>query len=394
MSKNNVLDSTLVGQAADLTQHEIQALKMRFNLADAHTHQSQSETQRAIVAQLPDLWYQAENGLQSDYERRFVEAFFRLHGQKTALTSKKTMLSYAASISTMVAAMYLKQQRMSVTLIEPCFDNLHDVLANMGVPLYPIDEAMFADVDGIYDNLHRHVKTDALFLVDPNNPTGSSLLRHGRRGFEEVVRFCRDHRKLLLIDFCFAAFTLFSDAARFDVYELLENSGVSYLAIEDTGKTWPVQDAKCAMLTPSDDIYPAVYDLHTSVLLNVSPFVLNMLRCYVEDSAKDRMASVLDLLETNRATAEKTLLGSALEYQPPFSRVSVAWFRLTHPTLTASELQRESAKDNVYILPGTFFYWSQPSRGEQFVRVALARDPAMFTTAMHKLRARLDRYAR
>jgi len=387
-----VSEDMLPDRAADLTQHEIQALKMELNLADAHTHQSQSGGQQAIVASLPALWYEAERGTQAEYERRFLEAFFRLHGQPTALAKDRTLLSYAASISTIAAAMYLSQHRMSVTLIEPCFDNLHDVLANAGVPLYPISESAFDDVEEIYATLRRTVKTDALFLVDPNNPTGSTLLRHGRRGFQEVIRFCRDHSKILLIDFCFAAFTLFDGPlSRFDVYEMLEDSGVSYLAIEDTGKTWPVQDAKCAMLTASADLFPEVYDVHTSVLLNVSPFVLNMLRCYVEDSEKDRMASVRDLLDRNRAAAVRALDGSLLHYQPAAAKVSVAWFRIEHPTLSATELQRESAKDGVYLLPGTFFYWSQPSRGEAFVRIALARDPQMFEQAMSRLRASLDR---
>ncbi len=385
--------NTLIDRAADLTQHEIQALTMEFNLADAHTHQAQSPGQRKIVDRLPKLWYEAERGKQAEFEQRFTDAFFRLHRQPTALAKNKTMLSYAASISTMVAAMYLKNQRMSVTLIEPCFDNLHDVLANMGVPLYPIDESHFADADRVYDNLRAHVKTDALFLVDPNNPTGSSLLRHGRKGFEEVVRFCRDHNKFLLVDFCFAAFTLQDpQAARFDVYEMLEDSGISYLAIEDTGKTWPVQDAKCAMLTPSDDIRHDVYNLHTSVLLNVSPFVLNMLSHYIEDSIEDRMASVTTLLDRNREAAVAALDGSILTYQQPFAKVSVAWFEINHPVVTATELQRESAKSDIYLLPGKFFYWSQPSKGERFVRIALARDPEMFATAMAKLRAGLDSY--
>ncbi len=384
----------LVDNLADLTQHEIQALKMEFNLADAHTHQRQSVSQQRIVAQLPDLWYEAESGRQAEYEDRFIEAFFRLHGQATALAKRKTMLSYAASISTMVAAMYLKQQRMAVTLIEPCFDNLHDVLHNIGVPLYPIGEDVFADVDHIYDNLRRHVRTDALFLVDPNNPTGFSLLQHGRRGFEEVVRFCRDHDKLLLIDFCFASFTLFDDQlVRFDIYELLEDSGVSYLAIEDTGKTWPVQDAKCALLTSSADLWADVYNIHTSVLLNVSPFVLNMLRRYVEESINDRMASVRELLDQNRETVKRVLDGSILEYQEPVVKVSVAWFRLNHPMLTASELQRAVAKRGVYVLPGKYFHWSQPSKGESFVRIALARDPKMFRRAMSELRQELDLHA-
>lgn len=379
----------------DLTQHEIQALRTRFNLADAHTHQRQSAAQRTIVDRLPALWYEAEEGLQSTYERRFTEAFFRLHRQPTALARDKTLLSYAASISTMVAGMYLKRRRMSVTLVEPCFDNLYDVLGNMGVPLYPLDEEALHDPDRIYAELKRRVRTDALFLVDPNNPTGFTLLQYGRKGFEEVVRFCKDHDKLLVFDFCFASFTLFDpELARFDVYELLEESGVSYLAIEDTGKTWPVQDAKCAMITASDDIREDVYNLHTSVLLNVSPFVLNMLTQYVEESERDSLASVREVLTANREAIRKALAGTFLQYQDPVADVSVAWARINHPEMTATELQRVLGAAEVYVLPGRFFYWSQPDKGESYVRFALAREPQVFADAMVRMREVLERHGR
>ncbi|WP_327302769.1 pyridoxal phosphate-dependent aminotransferase [Streptomyces sp. NBC_01298] len=381
-------------QLLDLTQHEIQALRTRFNLADAHTHQQQSDSQREIVARLPELWYEAERGLQATAEERFIEAFFTLHRQDTALAKNKTLLSYAASISTMVAGMYLKRQRKSVTLVEPCFDNLYDVLNNMGVPMYPIEESALHDPDRIYSELKRLVRTDALFLVDPNNPTGFTLLQHGRKGFEEVVRFCKDHNKLLVIDFCFASFTLYDEKlARFDVYELLESSGISYLAIEDTGKTWPVQDAKAAMITASDDIREDVYNLHTSVLLNVSPFVLTMLTQYVRDSTRDQLGSVREVLTQNREAIRKAIDGTILEYQEPVAGVSVAWARINHPELTATELQRLLAEAEVYVLPGRFFYWSQPDRGEAFVRFALARDPQVFSDAMARMREVLDRHA-
>ncbi|GGY14537.1 aminotransferase class I/II-fold pyridoxal phosphate-dependent enzyme [Streptomyces xanthochromogenes] len=379
----------------DLTQHEIQALRTRFNLADAHTHQRQSAAQREIVARLPELWYEAEEGLQATYEQRFTEAFFRLHRQPTALAKNKTLLSYAASISTMVAGMYLKQHRKSVTLVEPCFDNLYDVLANMGVPLYPIEESALHDPDRIYAELKRNVRTDALFLVDPNNPTGFTLLQYGRKGFEEVVRFCKDHNKLLIIDFCFASFTLFDpDLARFDIYELLESSGVSYLAIEDTGKTWPVQDAKCAMITASDDIREDVYNLHTSVLLNVSPFVLNMLTQYIEEADQNHLASVREVLTLNRESIRKALDGTILEYQEPVAPVSVAWAKINHPEMTASELQQILSKEEVYILPGRFFYWSQPDKGEAYARFALAREPRLFAEAMVRMREVVERHGR
>src|SRR5919112_4723602 len=134
---------TPVAGPVDLTQHEILGLTQAFNLSDAHTHQLQSDTQRVIVEKLPELWYSAEDSLQVDSERAFVEAFFRLHNQPTAVETGRALLSYAASISTLIAGMYLKQRRLSVTLIEPCFDNLHDVLHNVGVPLMPIDQRCF-----------------------------------------------------------------------------------------------------------------------------------------------------------------------------------------------------------------------------------------------------------
>ncbi len=382
-----------VSRLIDLTQHEIQALKTKFNLADAHTHQGQSSSQRKILSCLPDLWYEAEQSSQATLEQRFIDVFFRLHKQPTALAKGKTLLSYAASISTLITAMYLKQRQMTVTLIEPCFDNLPDVLKNVGIELSPIAENVLADPETIYANLKRAVHTDVLFLVDPNNPTGFSLLKHGSKGFEEVIRFCKDHHKLLVIDLCFVSFALYDENhGRFDLYELLEEAAVSYIAIEDTGKTWPVQDAKCAMITTSDDIWKEVYDIHTSVLLNVSPFILNMLASYVEDSIRDGFASVRDVLTRNCELAREALDNSILEYQEPIVKVSVAWFKIKPVHLSANNLHRALIEQDIYVLPGTYFYWSDPRKGERFIRIALARDWKMFAAAVEKLREIVDRY--
>ncbi|CAL9326152.1 pyridoxal phosphate-dependent aminotransferase [Streptomyces sp. SudanB182_2057] len=380
-------------QLLDLTQHEIQALQTRHNLADAHTHQEQSPTQRDIVANLPELWYEAEKSRQIDLENQFKEAFFRLHGQDS-VRRDTTMLSYAASISTLVAGMYLSRNGISVSLIEPCFDNLPDVLKNVGVSPRPIPESVLHDADRIYDELVRHVKTDALFLVDPNNPTGFTLLQHGRKGFEEVVRYCVDHDKLFVVDLCFAAFALADPRfGRFDLYKLLDESGVRYIALEDTGKTWPLQDAKCAMLTCSAGLYEEVYNIHTSVLLDVSPFILNFLTRYVEDSIADNMKSIRDVVTTNRETAQKVLAGSLLEHIDPAVNVSVAWFRITDENLKATDLQRKLTEHDVYVLPGTYFFWHTPEKGERYVRMALARDAAEFEEAVLTLREVVDSLA-
>lgn len=375
-----------IKEFVDLTQHEIEALRTRYNLADAHTHQRQSESQEKIVSSLPELWYEAENNRQADLEKQFLDAFFRLHKQPTAAAMAKTMLSYSASVSTMVAGMYLRQRAMSVSLVTPCFDNLVDLLKHMRVDLHSFPEESLHDTDQIYERLST-VTTDAIYLVDPNNPTGFTLLKDGKRGFAEVIRFCKDTGKILIMDFCFASFVLCSDGLdRIDIYRMLEESGVTYLAIEDTGKTWPVQDAKCAMLTASEDIRQDVYNIHTAVLLNVSPFVLNFLTRYVEDSIADGFASVSDLISTNRAVAREMLADTMLEYVEPVVETSVAWFRIRKEDVTASQLQERLFENEIYVLPGTFFYWDEPARGERYVRIALARRTEEFADAMTAMR--------
>jgi aspartate/methionine/tyrosine aminotransferase len=381
------------GGYADITQHEIDALTRRHNLADAHTHQRQSPTQRRIVESLPRLWYEAEEQLQRDLEQRFTTAFFTLHRQPTALTTGRPLLSYAASISTVVVATYLMQRRMSVSLIEPCFDNLHDLLRNQGVPLRPLREELLADVDRIYDNLCKEVTTDALFLVDPNNPTGFTLLTEGRPAFEEVIRFCVDRGKLLIIDRCFASFALMDAGSKtFDIYELLESSGVSYLVVEDTGKTWPLQDAKCAILMSSQDIYQTIYDIHTSVLLNVSPFTLNMLTQYLLDSIRDGFASVRNVINMNRAELQNALSEAPIRICKPRVGVSVAWLDISALGLDATTFQRRLLAREVYVLPGTFFFWSDHRQGDSFVRVALAREPDRFKLAVRQLALEVQRH--
>ena len=179
----------------------------------------------------------------------------------------------------------------------------------------------------------------------------------------------------------------------FDIYQELEESGVSYIAIEDTGKTWPLQDAKVAMLKTSRDLRDEIYPIYTSYLLNVSPFVLSIVREYVEDSEQDNFASVRNLLKRNRVIAKDVLAGSILQFQEPKSPVSVAWFKITDSRISATELQKAIRKAGTYVLPGTYFFWSDPQKGEQYIRIALARDTDMFEPAIRRFRAAADQFA-
>lgn len=377
----------------DITQHEIEALKFEYNLADAHTHQSQSPSQKKIVERLPELWFEAEKTKQYDMEQKFIKTFFRVQGQYKALEPNNALLVYAASIAMVITANYLLKKKISIALMEPCFDNIHDILKHMQIKMEPLKEEWFYDENRIYENLEKNVKADSLFIIDPNNPTGFTLFAKTKKSYQELLRFAKNKNKLLIFDFCFASFMLPDvNLDVFDLYELLEESSVSYVAIEDTGKTWPLQDTKAALIKCSQDIYPEIYNIHTSYLLNVSPFILNLLTEYILDSEKDNFASVYDLLSKNREIAKKELLESLLELQEPKAKVSVAWFKIKNPKITATELQKTILAEGVYVLPGTYFFWSDHKKGEQYIRIALARNTEMFKSAIKLVRSALDKY--
>lgn len=202
MQPTAIIDS----QKKDITQHEIHALKTTYNLADAHTHQSQSPSQRRIVENLPNLWYSAENQTQYASEQEYIETFYRFHGQHTALERREEIyLVYAASIAMHITATYMNQRKMRAGLIEPCFDNLHDLMKHMQIPMSPLGEHLFSETSAVYRNLEKHAaELDAIVLVDPNNPTGFSIFADGAATFKEIVRYCVDHKKLLVLDLCFA----------------------------------------------------------------------------------------------------------------------------------------------------------------------------------------------
>ncbi len=377
----------------DITQHEVEALKHDYNMSDAHTHQSQSPTQRKIVERLPELWYDSENRRQYDIEQDFLQSFFRVQGRPWAMKNNNAMIVYAASIAMAITGNYLLRKKMTVGLIHPCFDNLVDLLKNMEVPLSPIEEEWLYDSETLYSNLEQNVTSDAIFLVDPNNPSGFSLYGKSRASWQELIRFAKENDKLLIFDFCFAAFMLNDTGIEtFDVYEMLETSGVSYIAMEDTGKTWPLQDAKAAILKTSADIYDDVYNIFTAYLLNVSPFVLNVVTQYICDSEQDKFASVHGLLRRNRAIAEGILKGSILEPITPMVNVSVMWCRIKSPAIKATELKTYLTQFGIHVLPGTYFFWHEPERGESYIRLALARNTEIFEPAIRSLRDAVDQY--
>jgi DNA-binding transcriptional MocR family regulator len=134
-------------------------------------------------------------------------------------------------------------------------------------------------------------------------------------------------------------------------------------------------------------MYADMYRLHDDLLQSVSPFHLRVLTEFIEDSSKNGiersiMPSVLQNRSMLRSTLSDTEFEFATELQSP---VSVDWL-LLRDGLDCEDFVHEAIQEGVHVLPGTNFFWNQPERGRNFVRVALARDPQLMLEGAQLLR--------
>lgn len=365
---------------SNLTQYERESLGRAFNLADGHARQYQDDAQLEICRRLPDLYRAGERISQLDLERDFQAAFYALAGQSSATGHPHTLLCTSASLATDLVATFLGRAGLSVGLVQPCFDNLSAIMRRRRVGMMPL-----AETDFLAPEPGRPV-TDALFVALPNNPTGFVL---DRAAFTGLASRCADRGQILILDW---TFRFFSALDQWDQYSILDDCGVSYLCVEDTGKTWPSLDLKCSILAASADLFPHVSDVHNDVLLNVSPFALLLLLEYLRDSRRRGLdASVRRPVLANRRRLRGALRQSVLTPVAGQADVSVEWVRIDSPEIESTDVVELLAGAGIGILPGDQFFWADSRRGRKYVRFALARDPATFDAVCHRIEGLIAR---
>lgn len=365
---------------ANLTQYERVSLGQTFNLADGHARQYQDDAQEEIRERLPEIYRASERVAQFDAERDFQAAFYTLAGQGSAIAHPNTLLCTSASLATDLVATYLSLAGRTVSLIQPCFDNLAAILSRRRVKTIPLAEPdltpprLTATLDA--------TDADVVFLTLPNNPTGFIM---DRNGFANLAALCAQRDKTLILDW---TFRFYSRLDEWDQYEILERSEVSYICIEDTGKTWPTLDLKCSTLAASADMHRNLLEVHNDVLLNVSPFVLLLLKEYILDSQRRGLdASIRRPVALNRTELRGALHQSVLVPVAGDADVSVEWVRIDAPGTESDDVVALLAGIGIGILPGNHFFWNDPALGSRYVRVALARDPATFALVCSHIRS-------
>jgi aspartate/methionine/tyrosine aminotransferase len=360
----------------NLTGFEIDSLAQSYNLADGHAFRRWFAAEEAIIDRSPQLFKDNNRRMQAEIERQYIRDFSCLAGQTCDEGALGYLMCFTASMAFEIVANYLRLHRFSLALIEPCFDNLADIFRRHHIPLRPVPDVLLEASGNALEAALSAIDPDAICLVTPNNPTGMTLSEANLRN---LLHFCKVRKKLLILDNCFRAYLPRNWV--FDQYQLVLKAGVDAVLVEDTGKTWPTSEIKAPFfaVSRSGGLFDRIYAIYTDFLLHVSPVGIKLMHEFIRLSQQDDMASIHDVVRVNRRALCDNLEGTFLTpCEHSFS--SVSWLRIDN-ALSGLELKQVLDEHGVFVLPGNHFFWHDPRKGEQFIRVALARDADMFLKA-------------
>ena len=358
-------------QHKTLTDYEQIGLSTKANLADGHAYQGLSRSQEDIVTRLGELWAYSEAQLIPESERRYVERYAELIRSDHLPAVSTHMILPTASNSIDLVAAYLKLNHSRVLLTHPTFDNLALILRRRGVDLRPVSEPQTTGDD----LTSRLADADVLFLVNPNNPTGTNLTE---QQFDEIVRACLTQDVTLVID---ASFRLFYPQT-WDSYRTLRESGVSFIVFEDTGKVFPTQDMKASLLSCSADHREGLREIYNEIYLCVSKFSLAVLGEFFEDARRSGLdRSVHAMVAERRARLRQVLGEDLVDQEARRSHISVEWLSTAGTGRCDNVVAAELRERGVGVLPGRGFFWNRGDHdeaGTANVRVSLMKPGSEF----------------
>lgn len=370
-----------------LTDIEVLGLSSPCSLADGHAYQDLGSIYQPIVDGLTASWHRAKSMPIPEMECLYVDAFGATVGSDTLARYPNFKICPTASNSIDIIGAYLAATDMRAGLIEPTFDNLALLLKRRGVELVAVDdrELVAAASADCLDALLAPLELQALFLVNPNNPTGRVM---SEAQLEAIVSYCVRTHTMLILDNSFRM----HNRRPYDDYKLLLESGVSFIAFEDTGKAFPTLDMKASILAYSEDNKALIEEVYKEIFLCVSNFTLDVLIEFLKATAKQGLSeTVWKAVDEHRVMLRAALKGTALRPDPASyaSRLSVEWIDCSGSGLSDLELCELVHKSGLTLLPGRLFYWSSPHRASSRtnIRASLLKPRDAFRSALEILSA-------
>jgi aspartate/methionine/tyrosine aminotransferase len=368
-----------------LTDIEIRGLSSHYSLADGHAYQDIDECYKAIINSLPDCWGEACTRPIPELEFSFKQAYATLAGSPALTGITQFKICPTASNSIDIVGAFLAELNIKTALIEPTFDNLALLLKRRSVELVSIYDDLLVDAarhDGLGpDVLDENVR--ALFLVNPNNPTGRVL---SEAEFRAIVNYCAHTGTKVILDNSFRL----HNRRPFDDYRLLEESGVSFVCIEDTGKVFPTLDMKGSLLVYSEDNQPLMDRIYNEIFLCTSAFSLVVLEKFLTVTAQVGLhKTVWRTVDTHRQLLRAALDLSILEVDLSArqSSLSVEWLDCSLAGLDDFRVCSQFEQQGITVLPGRMFYWNShhvPAH-QRNLRISLLKPHAKFADAVDRL---------
>ncbi|TCV69099.1 aminotransferase class I/II-fold pyridoxal phosphate-dependent enzyme [Pseudomonas fluorescens] len=372
-------------KSQSLTEHEVFGLSVKYNLADGHSYISAKKHFRGVLFNLPDLWDAAVATSIPQMEMAFKDIFadyFALAGLK-----RHTYFSVCptASNSIDIVGAWARSKKFKVGLIEPTFDNLAQLLRRREVELEALPEKMFYDIE-LLEKVIRDKDLNALFIVNPNNPTGFVF---DAVMMENITDLCCRLNIVLILDTSFR----FCHKAPLDEYALLLEKNASFIVLEDTGKQWPTLDAKASLLSYSDDLAQDIRTIYEEIYLCCSSFTLRVIIEFIEATLrKGGLAYMHSIITKNSEMVRSQLVGTRvyIDAEHPQSVMTVMWLNIKQTGLSDLELTDYLATYDVAVLPGRYFYWSSHEvSGSDRIRIALLKPDDQFDHSISRLRQAL-----
>ncbi|MCM2459603.1 aminotransferase class I/II-fold pyridoxal phosphate-dependent enzyme [Pseudomonas sp. LARHCG127] len=368
-----------------LTEHEVFGLSAQYNLADGHSYISAKTHFSSVLPELPDLWGSAVETPVPQMEMAFKDIFadyFALPGLKN---HQYFSICPTASNSIDIVGAWARSKQLKIGLVEPTFDNLAQLLRRREVELEAVPESLFSDL-GLLERFVQNKKLDALFMVNPNNPTGFVI---DAVMMKNIVELCHRLNIILILDTSFR----FCHKTAIDEYALLVEKGASFIILEDTGKQWPTLDAKASLLSYSKNLAQEIRAIYEEIYLCCSNFVLRLIIAFIEATLKrGGLSYVHSIITKNAEIVRSQLAGTRVSVDSPhsYSGMTVMWLNIKRTGLSDLELTDYLATYDVAVLPGRYFYWnSHEVAGHDRIRIALLKPDDQFKFSLSRLRQAL-----
>ncbi|MGR3910834.1 aminotransferase class I/II-fold pyridoxal phosphate-dependent enzyme [Burkholderia sp. SR8] len=368
-----------------LTEQEMLGFERFADLSSGHAYHELPVALATLPDEMASLWREAAEQTPKDWEQRFITAFCAMSGVHSIAQLPFCRPCPTASNSIELVAALLRRRRLSTALVEPTFDNLALLLHRREVALHPVDERLiFGDTP--IDRLEQHLvcsEAGALFVVSPSNPTGRCLTP---AHFSAIAELCARYGVVLVVDSSFRMYNrdLFDDVA------LLLRSGVSFIAFEDTGKSFPTLDTKASLIYGSPDLANELETLYNEVYLCASGISLLLLSRAFERTQQVGIHSVLwSLVDQRRMLLRAALAGSGLYTAPEslHSVIGLEWLTTGSDVLTDIDACARLDAMGVAALTGRQFFWASHDKPEsqRRIRLSMMKPARRFNAALRIL---------